>query len=149
MNSRALLLGFVAGIAFLGGCNDPLTPEDLAGTYSLTRLDSRALPQLLSATISCDESVESGELIFESTGAFSLQLRGTLDCTRDGGPIQTIGWDFPGTFSMSGRALQFASPVYPSGELHFAGQIDPFRTGIRILDLELQLSKVVDLEFRR
>src|SRR2546423_15513035 len=110
MNRRVLLLGFVAGIAFLAGCNDPLTPEDLAGTYSLTRLDARALPQLLSATISCDESVESEELILESTGAYSLLLRGTLDCTRDGGAIQTIRRDFPGTFSMSGRLLPVVPP---------------------------------------
>ena len=144
-----LLPYLFAGTAALGGCSDPLTPQDLAGTYSLTRLDSRSLPQLVLATLTCDESVDGGELILDPTGGFSLQIRGTLDCTRGGGQIQSIGWDFPGTFSMADRSLQFISPLYPSGEIHFGGQFDPWRTRIRIPDLDLQLSRLVDLEFRR
>jgi len=136
-------------LALLAACSDPITVEDLAGTYSLTAVDGRPMPQLLTATINCDQWVQSGELTLQRTGAFQLLVRGAMDCTRGGGPVQVMGWDYPGTFSVTGTTLEFVSPLAPSvgGDLRFAGRIDPLRG--RVLVPNLQLSRAVDLEFRR
>jgi hypothetical protein len=148
MDSRATLL-VLAACSIPLGCQDPLTPADLAGTYSLTSMDARALPQLLTATITCDQWVDEGDLTLQTNGAFELAVGGEFDCTRGGGPVQANGWIYPGTYSVSGTTLQFVSPVYPSGAVQFTGEIDWLRARVRIRDLELQLSRVVDLDFQR
>lgn len=147
MDARVILSAFAVSI--LIGCKDPLTGEELAGKYSLTRLDGRALPQLLTATLSCDESVQTGDLTLQQGGEFMLVVRGEQDCTRAGGQVQAVGWEYPGTFSIVGSTLLFTSPRYPSGEVRFMGRIDRWQTRVTVFDLELQLSKVVDLEFHR
>jgi hypothetical protein len=148
MNVQIIVPGIVA-ISLLLGCDDPLTAEDLAGTYSLAGMDARPLPQLLTATLTCDEWVQGGDLSLQRSGEFMLVVRGELDCTRAGGQVQVVGWEYPGIYSISGTALQFVSPVYPSGELQFSGAIDPWRMRVRIPDLALHPSNTVDLEFRR
>ena len=138
-------------LVLLAACGEPLTVKDLAGTYSLTAMDGQHMPQLLTATINCDEWVQSGELTLQQTGAFQLLVHGQMDCTRAGGPVQVMGWDYPGTFSVSGTTLQFVSPLPPSvgGALRFAGRVDQLRRGVVVSDLQLQSSRTVDLEFRR
>jgi len=59
-------------LVLLAACSEPLTVKDLAGTYSLTAMDGQHMPQLLTATINCDEWVQSGELTLQETGAFQL-----------------------------------------------------------------------------
>ena len=148
MNVRAFVPGVFAIPLFLG-CNDPLTVEDLAGTYPLAGMDARALPQLLTATLECDEWVQGGELTLQGNGEFMLVVRGELDCRRADGPVQVVAWEYPGTYAVAGTAVQFVSPIYPSGELHFTGTIDHWRRRVRVPDLELALSRGVDLDFRR
>jgi len=141
----------IVALALLAACDDPITVKDVAGTYSLTAMDAHPLPQLLTATLSCDQWVHGGDLTLQATGAFRLVVRGEMDCTRAGGPVQVMGWDFPGTFSVAGTALQFVSPLPPStgGELRFSGRIDGLRGRVIVSGLELQLQRAVDLEFRR
>jgi len=148
VNTRIGVLG-IAGISLLLGCHDPLSVEELAGTYPLTGMDARSLPQLLTATLECDEWVQEGALTLQPSGEFMLAVRGELDCSRGGGQVQVVGWEYPGTYSVSGTTLQFVSPLYPSGAHHFTGTVDPWRMRIRVSDLELRLSNDVDLEFRR
>jgi hypothetical protein len=60
--------------------------------------------------------VQGGDLSLQRSGEFMLVVGGELDCTRAGGQVQVVGWEYPGTYSISGTALQFVSPLYPSGE---------------------------------
>ena len=138
----------IALATVLLGCSDPFTPEQLAGTYSLATMDAHTLPQLLTATVECDEWVQSGDLTLQQSGEFMLAIHGKLNCTRGGGPVQVVGWEYRGTYDVSGKTLTFVSPLYPSGELHFTGTVDLWGRRIVVQNLELHLSNAVDLEFR-
>lgn len=148
MITRVMVSG-IAAVSLVLGCKDPFTVDEVAGTYSLAAMDARALPQLISATLTCDEWVQGGDLTLQPSGEFMLLVRGELDCTRGGGQVQMAGWEYPGTYSVSGTTLQFVSPTYPSGELHFAARIDRLGTRVRVPDVDLGLSTSADLEFRR
>src|SRR2546422_1521310 len=104
----------IVALALLAACDDPITVKDVAGTYSLTAMDAHPLPQLLTATLSCDQWVHGGDLTLQATGAFRLVVRGEMDCTRAGGPVEGVGWDFSGAFSVAGTALPIVSPLPPS-----------------------------------
>src|SRR3989449_9358135 len=92
----------IVALALLAACDDPITVKDVAGTYSLTAMDAHPLPQLLTATLSCDQWVHGGDLTLQATGAFRLVARGAIDFTRGGGPRQGLGRGFPRTFSGRG-----------------------------------------------
>ena len=148
MKRPILLEGLFSAVLAIG-CGDPLSVEELAGTYQLTAMDARSLPQLLSATVECDEWVQVGNLTLQPSGEFMLVVQGELDCTRGGGQVQMIGWEYPGSYSVVGRTLQFVSPLFPSGELHFTGTVELLNTRILVTDLDLHSSNATDLEFRR
>ena len=148
MGSR-VIAPLIVAVSVLLGCSNPLTVEDLAGTYSLTRMDARPLPQLLTATVDCDEWVQDGELSLQPSGQFTLAVGGALNCTRVGGQVQVIGWDYPGTYTVSGTTLRFVAASFTSTAVQFIGHIDPWQMRVRVSDLALHQSNLVDLEFHR
>lgn len=138
----------LASSVFLA-CDDPLSYEELLGGYTLVEVNATPLPSLIGADVNCDSWIDTGDLILDNGGQFSLLLRGHLDCSRSGGPVQDIGWDFPGTYTVDGSKLHFISPTYPSGTYEFNGFVGPLQLRIRVEDLEMPPSlSTVDLEFR-
>ena len=138
-----------ASLMALAACGDPISVEELAGGYPLGRVNAQSLPYLVSASIECDSWIEEGDLILDSGAQFALTLRGQLDCSRSGGPVQVVGWEFPGTYTISGNKLHFVSPSHPSGTIEFDGFVGPLQMRILVTDVELLPSlTAIDLEFR-
>jgi hypothetical protein len=120
----AVLSALLIALPFVASCGDPLKPDDLRGDYTLVSQDGRALPQLLSATLSCDVSLTGGLLTFSASGSdFTLDLTGSMDCSRGGGPVQVVGWTYPGSYAIDGRRIEFTSPIFGGGAVTFSGTV--------------------------
>ncbi len=135
-----------AAAVVLAGCSDPLSFQDLAGSYPLAEVNTKRLPVLLTATATCDQWIEQGQLTLESSGQFMLTLGGHFDCNGSG---QINGWDFPGTYTISDDSLHFVSNGDPYVTYVFNGVVFARHTRIQIVDLPVQLDVPLFLEFRR
>jgi hypothetical protein len=60
---RILLLG--CAIA-LGSCSDPLSPENVAGVYTLVSVDGTPLPFVLEASLGIQSLVTAGQIVLNS-----------------------------------------------------------------------------------
>jgi len=132
-------------------CGDTLAPSDVAGDYTLVGQDGRNLPQLLSATLTCDVFLTGGSLALSGApSAFILLLNGNMDCSRGGGPIQPMGWSYSGTFTLEGRRIEFTSPQVGGGAVSFSGEV-LFNNAINVLitDPTLSASGYVRANFQR
>jgi hypothetical protein len=110
-------------------CHDPLTPVDLRGQYDLVSQDGRDLPQLLSATLECDVNLTGGLLtVFPDGKGFILDLFGSMDCSRGGGPVQALGWSYAGTFTLKDRQIEFSSFTIGGEAFTFGGSVQSNNT---------------------
>jgi hypothetical protein len=102
---------FVQPAAFLlpllVSCSGAEPPEDPVHTYTLTAIDGRSLPQLLTATTSCDETLLRGTLVLTSEGTHSLALDTMVDCSRVGGVITPAARAFAGAYEFHNGIITF------------------------------------------
>src|SRR6266550_1028878 len=136
-----LVVAALAAVSALLGCSEPLTVQDLAGTYALTEMNGRRLPQLLTVSPSdCDEWVQNCRLtlpresVTPSSGNFELVVDGVVDCTRAGLPNSPLLLGVDGTYTVSGTTLHFSAPSYLS-PIEFTGHVNPFQMSVHVSDL--------------
>jgi hypothetical protein len=118
------------------GCEDQLTPSEVAGTYTLRTVAGQPPPVIILATIECDVSVVSGTLTLTSTGSHEILIDTPADCTRGGGEVTMAGRTYPGTYELSGgHAIRFRSPVLNGPDLVYAGTVAGDRITVTVPDL--------------
>src|SRR6267143_665755 len=125
----ALLVGPLAV-----ACDDPLTPAEIAGQYTLLDEDGRNLPRLLSATLNCDVFLTGGVLVLNEDKSFALDLYQQIDCSRGGGPVQDAGRTYPGTFALSGNTIEFTTPRLGQPPITFSGTVSGVAVRLLIID---------------
>jgi hypothetical protein len=108
-------------LCLLCSCGDASGPSGITGNFTLTSVNGSPPPQLVSATVSCDEFITSGSLSLTSRHAFTLSGVVQLDCTRSGGQIQTQALTLGGTYARNGQALTFTIPGQGSISAQFDG----------------------------
>jgi hypothetical protein len=116
---RAFLssLGFVAVLS----CGESTGPAPIAGDFTLTSVNGSPPPQLVAATVACDQLIDSGSLTL--TGARDFTLAGLVrqDCTRAGGSSDILPLSLVGTYTQNGGTLTFTLPGQGSLSAHFDG----------------------------
>jgi len=125
----ALLVGPLAA-----ACDNPLTPAEVAGHYTLLDEAGQNLPRLLSATLNCDVFLTGGVLVLNEDKSFVLDLYQQMDCSRGGGPIQDAGRTYPGTFALSGNTIEFTSPRLGQQPITFSGTLSGGTVRLLIID---------------
>ncbi|SRR5258706_8077292 len=134
----AVALGVLLVGPLAAACDDPLTPGQVAGDYTLLDEDGRNLPRLLSATLNCDVFLTGGLLVLNGDKSFALNLYQQIDCSRGGGPIQDAGRAYPGTFALSGNTIAFTTPRAGQPPLTFSGTV--FDGTVRLLIIDPDIS---------
>ena len=106
------------------GCSDPLTPDEVAGTYTLATIDDRLPPRLLGATIECDVLLVGGELALRPAPDWSeLTFAREEDCSRAGGSISTDTLRYLGRFLLRDLTLTFETQLSLEDTLRFSGPV--------------------------
>ena len=131
----ALLVGPLAA-----ACDDPLTPAEIVGQYTLRDEDGRSLPRLLSATLNCDVFLTGGVLDLNEDKSFALDLYQQIDCSRAGGPVQAAGRTYPGTFTLSGHTIEFTTPRLGQQPMTFSGTVSGGTVRLLIIDPDVSAS---------
>ncbi|SRR6266571_2002526 len=130
----AVSLAVILAGPVVAACDDPLTPADIAGDYTLLREDGQDLPRLLSATVTCDVFLVGGTLVLHADKSFALDLNQQIDCSRSGGPVQVAGRTYPGTFTLSGNTIDFTSPRLGQQPITFSGTVSGGTVSLLIID---------------
>ncbi len=130
----ALALGVLLVGPLAAACDDPLTPAEVAGHYTLLDEDGRGLPRLLSATLTCDVFLTGGVLVLNEDKSFALDLYQQIDCSSAGGPVQDAGRTYPGSFALSGSTIEFTSPRLGQQSITFSGTVSGATARLLIID---------------
>jgi|SRR6266511_2675431 len=136
----AVSLAVILAGPFVAACNDPLTPTDIAGNYTLLREDGQNLPRLLSATLNCDVFLVGGALAMHADKSFALDLNEQVDCSRSGGPVQDAGRSYPGSFTLHGDEIDFTSLRLGRETITFSGTISGGTVSLLIIDPDVSAS---------
>jgi hypothetical protein len=132
------------------GCDDQLTPSEVAGTYALQSVEGRSPPYLILATVECDVSVVSGTLTLTGTGSHEIFIDTPADCTRGGGEVTMAGRIYPGTYELTGGGtIRFRSPVLNGPDLVYTGNIGTDRVAVTVPDLGSGLTPDLTVGFAR
>jgi hypothetical protein len=126
MHLRALSGLLALAVGACGGTE----PIELAASYTLSRIEGVAPPQLVGATVECDVSVLGGRITFESPDPsvpvpddyFDLSLDVLTDCSRGGGSTGESSYGYTGTVQTERRQVAFHTSR-GSGPLVFEGTV--------------------------
>jgi hypothetical protein len=138
MRRKIRVLLFCGGLAgsLVLGCEDHLTPSDVAGTYTLQTVDGFQLPIIILATTECDVTVVGGTLTLTRAGSHDILIDTPADCSRGGGGVTMASRTYPGTYELSGgRTISFRSAVLNGPDLVYTGVVAGDRITVTIPDL--------------
>jgi hypothetical protein len=113
------------------GCSSE-NNDEVFGIYTLVGVEGSPLPYLETSDAECDQTVDRGELRLFEQGTYSLELNGTLDCTRGGGQTQTIERLYSGTFIQQAGQLRFQANIEGLGTLQFSGTVNPLEAFVTV-----------------
>jgi hypothetical protein len=126
---RPKALGVLLAVA-VGACGGT-EPIELAASYTLSRVEGVAPPQLVGANVECDVSVVGGRITFESSDQsvpvpddyFELGLDVLTDCSRGGGSTSESTYGYTGTVESERRRVAFHTSRGSLGPLVFEGTV--------------------------
>ena len=140
----------IAGVLVALGCADPLTPEEVAGTYTLTTIDNRLPPRLLGATIECDVLLLGGEMELVTGPDWSvLTFARAQDCSRSGGAVSTDTLRYLGHFRLRAATLTFQTQLSDEDTLRFSGPARWGRVTLVVRDTIRGLGGPMSIRFDR
>jgi len=127
LRAKALSALLALAVAACGGTE----PIELAASYTLSRVEGVAPPQLVGATAECDVSVLGGRITFEPFDQsvpvpddyFELWLDVLTDCSRGGGSTGESSYGYTGTLETERRQVAFHTSRGSLGPLVFEGTV--------------------------
>lgn len=134
-------------MVMLASCGESYTPGELAGSYGLTAIESRAPPYLELATVECDQWIVGGILILHPDASHDLNLSIELDCTRGGGQVSVQERSYGGTFSVDDDRLEFSSPQPVGGPTVFGGRVRGEVVDVALPSEVVGLDPLLDVRF--
>jgi hypothetical protein len=144
-----MVCGGLVGSMVLG-CEDQLTPSDVAGTYALHTVDGQPPPIIILATTECDVTVVSGTMTLTTGRNHDIVIDTPADCTRGGGGITMAGRTYPGTYELRGtNTIRFRSPVPNGPALVYTGTVAGDRITVTVPDLGSGLTPDLTVSFVR
>ena len=88
--------------ALLVGCGDPLTPEEVAGTYPLVTVNGENLPYTVSSTPGFPHAIEGAVIALNPDGQFLLVVFITI------GQGQVLDFTGSGTYTLGRDTVRLA-----------------------------------------